>query len=71
MQKTLGHIKLFLKAKKPEILQDLMLQNNIKTSCYHDYRIMNVDGFWYAWYEMDANALIEEKFRNVDSNKRQ
>lgn len=62
--KNLGYIKFFLKAKTPELLQEMMLQNNLKTSCYHDYKIMYVEKFWFAWYELDAQNLIEEKLKN-------
>jgi hypothetical protein len=65
MQKDLGNIKSFLKHKKPEKLTDLMLENNIKTRCYHDYRIVYADGFWYAWYEVDINEFLREKMSDV------
>ena len=69
LNKDLGDIKSFLKSKKPEKLTDLMLENNIKTRCYHDYRIVFADGFWYAWYEIDINDLIREKMNNVTKSK--
>ena len=70
MQKSLDDIKYFLKARKPETLQVLMAQNNIKTQAYHDYHIVYADGFWFAWYEGSANDLIKkevERITNVDS----
>lgn len=70
MQKTLDDVKYFLKAKKPETLQVLMVENNIKTQAYHDYRIVFADGFWYAWFEGSATEFLKSevnRIRNVDS----
>lgn len=63
--KDLGDIKTFLKSKSPGKLTDLMLENNIKTKAYHDYKIIHADGFWYAWFEMDINLLLTEKYKDV------
>jgi len=61
MIKTAAHVKFFLKAKKPEGLRMLMLNNNIKRKAYHDYKIVFAEGFWYAWYDTDAEELLKEE----------
>lgn len=71
MNKDIGNIKSFLKSKDPKKLTDLMLENNIKTKHYHDYRIIFADGFWYAWYEIDINDLLKEKMDDVRNTKGQ
>ena len=71
MNKDLGDIKTFLKSEDPEKLTDMMLANNIKTRCYHDYRIVFDGKFWFAWFEMDLNDLINEKMNDVRNGKGQ
>ena len=71
MNKDIGNIKSFLQSKDPKKLTDLMLENNIKTRCYHDYRIIHADGIWYAWFEVDINDILTEKLNNVRISKRQ
>lgn len=61
MNKNLGWIKSFLKAKKPEKLMDLMLENNLKMKAYHDYDIIFDGQNWFAWFDVDINNLINEK----------
>ena len=65
MHKDIGNIKAFLKHKNPTKLTDIMLENNLKTKHYHDYRIVFAEGFWYAWYEIDINDLLTEKMKDV------
>jgi hypothetical protein len=65
MHKNSGNIKSFLKHKNPNKLTDLMLENNLRTKSYHDYRIVFAEGFWYAWYEIDINDLLTEKMKDV------
>lgn len=67
MQKTVSHIKYFLKAKSPVALQHLMLKNSIRTKHYHDYRIVYADGFWFAWYEHTADDLIKDELNGNES----
>lgn len=69
MTKDIGNIKSFLKHKNPTRLTDLMLENNLKTKCYHDYRIVFAEGFWYAWFEVDINDILTEKIKNVRNSK--
>lgn len=69
MKKDIGNIKSFIKHKNPAKLTDLMLENNIKTKHYHDYRIIFADGIWYAWFEIDINDLLTEKINNVRNSK--
>lgn len=69
MTKDMGNIKAFLKHKNPAKLTDLMLENNLKTKRYHDYRIIFADGFWYAWFEIDINDLLQEKLNDVRKRK--
>lgn len=71
MNKDIGNIKSFLKSKDPKKLTDLMLENNIKTRAYHDYRIVYADGFWFAWFEVDINDILAEKLNNVRISKGQ
>ena len=71
MNKDIGNIKSFFKHKNPVKLTDLMLENNIKTKHYHDYRIIYAEGFWYAWFEIDINDLLTEKMNNVRINEGQ
>jgi len=49
--KNVDVIKFYLKAKSPEGLKLLMINNNISKNSYHDYAIIFAGGFWYAWYE--------------------
>ena len=65
MEKNSSVIKFFLKAKRPEGLRILMLQNNAKSGAYHDYRVMFAEGFWYAWYDGDSQELIREEERKL------
>lgn len=59
--RDMGSVKTFLFHKDPAKLTGLMLANNIKTSCYHDYRIVFADGLWYAWFEVDLNDILSGK----------
>lgn len=41
----------FLKARSPDGLRALMLENNNKRGCeFQYYQIVFADGFWYAWF---------------------
>jgi hypothetical protein len=51
------------------LMVDLMLENNLKTKHYHDYRIIFADGMWYAWFEIDINDLLQEKLNDVRKRK--
>lgn len=56
MQKKPSTIKHYLKAKSPEVLKALQLENSIKKKCYFDY-IIKFDGqYWFAWYDWEAEA---------------
>lgn len=61
MNKDINTIKAFLKARTAEELQELMLQNNIKTRAYHDYRIIYTGTNWYAWFESQVDDYIKDK----------
>lgn len=37
-----------------------MLLNNKKLGAWHDYKIMFVDGSWYAWYHTEITNNIDE-----------
>lgn len=69
MIKNIGHIKSFLKHKNPSELTKLMLKNNVKTGCYHDYVIVFAEGLWYAWYEIDLNDIIQENTDDIRGSK--
>ena len=50
----------FIKAKTPEELELLMLQNNILNSkVYHYVSIQFVNGFWFAWYDSDNTNKVK------------
>lgn len=59
-------IKLFLKTKKPEALQVLMLNNNIEKDSFFDYHIVFADGFWFAWYNYEATKFIEDEVQRLE-----
>jgi hypothetical protein len=50
-------VKVYLKDKSPDRLIKKQLANNIKYSAAFEYDIVFAGGFWYAWFEMDLNAL--------------
>jgi hypothetical protein len=58
-------IKNFLKAKKPETLQVLMLENNLQKDFFFNYSIVYADGFWFAWYDHDASEFIKQKYQEI------
>ena len=65
MNKKPTHIKDYLKAKSPEALKMKMLSNSLKTATYHDY-VINFDGqFWYAWFEFDAEYVINNEIKKL------
>lgn len=61
IKKDINWIKAFLKSKTAEGLQNLMLENNLKRKCYHDYQIIFTGTNWYAWFEMPLDDVIMEK----------
>lgn len=65
MQKKPSHVKHYLKAKTPESLKRLMLDNNVKRQHYFDYQIIHDGQNWFAWYEWDTDTL----FSNEDLNE--
>lgn len=69
MMKTGDVIKSYLKAKNPETLKVLMLNNNIKRAAYHSYDIVFADGFWFAWYEVSADQLLKEQVVKIGANR--
>jgi len=60
-------IKQFLKAKTVEGLQVLMLRNNIKRAAFFDYQIIFANGYWYAFFNGDANEYIAEQVGQLDA----
>jgi len=63
--KNVDVIKFYLKAKSPEGLKLLMINNNITKASYHPYDIMFAGGFWYAWYEASSDNFIKEQVGNL------
>jgi hypothetical protein len=50
-------IPFFLEANSPIELVRLMFENNVKRGAYHQYfDIQNVNGKWFAWF----NVRIED-----------
>jgi hypothetical protein len=70
LMKNEFQIKDFLKAKTPQALQKLMLLNSIDTASYHDYRIMFVAPYWYAWFEIDGEKLLSKEYNGIDKQSR-
>lgn len=69
MTKKPTHIKDYLKAKSPESLKLKMLQNSMKTNCYHDY-VINHDGQnWFAWFEFDAEPVLEKEIQRLTNEE--
>jgi hypothetical protein len=50
-------VKVYLKDKNPDKLIKKQLANNVKYSAAFEYDIVYAAGFWYAWFEIDLNAL--------------
>lgn len=59
-------IKRFLKAKNPEALEVLMLNNNIATNAYYNYDIVFANGVWFAWFEQDASELLKQRVKEIE-----
>jgi hypothetical protein len=60
--KTSDTIKYYLKARTPEGLRFLMVQNSTKANKYYGYDIIFANGFWYAWFEdsTDREMLTDD-----------
>ncbi len=65
MTKKPTHIKNYLKSKSPEALKLKMLENSLKTNCYHDYVIKHDGEFWFAWYEFDAEEIMTKEIQRL------
>lgn len=63
------HIKDYLKAKSPENLKMLMLKNSLKMQTYHDYVITHDGSNWYAWFEIDAESILEKEVKRLSDEE--
>lgn len=64
---AITNIPHFLKARSPEGLRRSMLKNNIKHGLIFDYyQINHVDGFWYAWFQLDAVDAMAEELKEIE-----
>ncbi len=63
------HIKDYLKAKSPENLKMLMLKNSLKMQTYHDYVITHDGSNWYAWFEIDAEFILEKEVKRLSDEE--
>lgn len=51
-----------------------MLKNSLKMGMYHDYVITHDGSSWFAWFEIDAEFMLEKEFKRLndeDLNSRQ
>ena len=64
MSVNINNIPTFLKAQSPQRLRRLMLMNNIKHKAVFKYDVMqdSKTGDWYAWYQADAEKIINELY---------
>jgi hypothetical protein len=69
MTKKPTHVKDYLKAKSPENLKILMLKNSIKMGMYHDYIITHDGSNWFAWFEIDAESMLEKEFKRLSDEE--
>lgn len=47
----------FIRARSPQRLRVLMLQNNVRKSRKFVYDIQFAQGFWWAWYDEDSEVV--------------
>lgn len=69
MIKQPSDCKDYLKAKSAEGLKILMIRNNLQKNAYHNYEIIHDGSFWYAWFEFDAEKLIQQEAEKVANIK--
>ncbi|MDH3324129.1 MAG: hypothetical protein OEL89_00660 [Candidatus Peregrinibacteria bacterium] len=62
-------IKVFLKAKTPDLLVQMQLRNNITHSTKFDYDIIFAKGWWYAFFEADIEAYKWKETLSAISTK--
>jgi hypothetical protein len=53
----------YVKAKTPEGLKNLCMQNSIKKDRYFKYQIVFDGKFWFAWYEEDASDSLSAEIQ--------
>jgi hypothetical protein len=69
MTKKPTHVKDYLKAKSPESLKILMLRNSMKMGVYHDYVITHDGSNWFAWFEIDAESLLQKEVKRLSDEE--
>lgn len=70
MTKNEQWVPVYLESKTPEALKLKMLANNIKRRCYHEYRIVHDGSNWFAWYEVEADEVLQKEFERLNELKR-
>lgn len=53
----------YVKAKSPEGLKTLCMQNSIGKDRYFKYQIVFDGKFWFAWYEEDASDSLSAEIK--------
>lgn len=60
-------IPFFIKARSPQGLRRLMIENNAKHGLTFKYfDIQNVKGQWYAWYYKQLDSLNKEDIKGLE-----
>ena len=70
MTKNEQWVPVYLESKTPEALKLKMLANNIKRRAYHEYRIVHDGNNWFAWYEVEADEVLQKEFERLNELKR-
>lgn len=53
----------YIRAKTPEGLKQLCLQNSVSRGYYFRYSVVYDGKNWFAWYEEDASEQIESQIK--------
>lgn len=65
---NISTVKVYLKSKTEDGIINKQFQNNQKFSTPFDYKIIYAKGFWWAWFDMDLNALRVLKMTKAVKN---
>jgi oligoribonuclease (3'-5' exoribonuclease) len=53
----------YIRAKTPEGLKKLCMENSIKKDRYFVYKIMFDGKNWFAWYEEDVSNVLQDQVK--------
>lgn len=70
MTKNEQWVPVYLESETPDALKLKMLANNIKRGRYHEYRIIHNGVKWFAWYEVEADEILQKEFERLNELKR-